>query len=518
MNKLIAALLGAGVMCTAFADTDSAPKIDGTIGREIQEVSAKRLAAPEVPALGIELPATRPSFDMPSVAGIDELECGRKIGYVEDAQEHILESIPWQEVPGIGHVQRVEFHSSNAGGLRLQLGRLRFAEGAQIRLYDPKGSAVLGPFTLPLPYPESAEEWWTPTIFGETLGLEVFVPKGVEVPYGVLAIKKIAYIQCGFTPGATLGCHNDATCFGDWANERDSVARITFIVGAGCGACSGSLMNRQPGDQSPLFYTAAHCVSTQAVATTVEFFWRFEPPSCNGVPPNSNDVPRTLGAQLLKTDPGTTTPGTGGADNTLLGCFEPPIGNWYNGWNAGAWASGDSATGIHHPRGSHKRISFGTTTGSTSAKGFDDDGDGDADIYVNVWDVALTSGTTQPGSSGSPIFDSSHRVRGALTGGSSACPPSTKYWGQFSDGFSTLQPYIYRAESPLNVYVSPWGGGPVENGTPGLPFNGVYEASFCVQAGQDVNIASGSYNERFRIWRPMKLTRWGAGTVRIGAL
>ncbi|MDW8107489.1 MAG: hypothetical protein RMK45_08420, partial [Armatimonadota bacterium] len=57
-----------------------------------------------------------------------------------------------------------------------------------------------------------------------------------------------------------------------------------------------------------------------------------------------------------------------------------------------------------------------------------------------------------------------------------------------------------------------------ERGTATNPFNTVYEATFCVQTNGTVRIRPGNYNERFRLWRAMRLERDGtSGVVRIGA-
>jgi lysyl endopeptidase len=286
-------------------------------------------------------------------------------------------------------------------------------------------------------------------------------------------------------------------------------------------------VNRGAGDFSPLFMTANHCVSAQGQASSLEAFWNYVTPNCNGTPPNFNTVARTDGAQILKRHTNT--------DWTLLGLWEPPGANFYIGWDAGNWASNNAATGVHHPRGTFKRISTGSSAGSTNGSLFcDNSGTVNCNctdptittcISVNVWNVSYASGTTEPGSSGSPIFDSASRMRGTLTGGPGGCAPITARYGRFDQAYTNLRYYMNNADIPATtVFVNggfagdPGNNGNTERGTPVNPFNQVYEATFCVRSGQTVTVTPGTYNQQMTIWRPMTITRNGtSGIVRIGA-
>jgi len=71
--------------------------------------------------------------------------------------------------------------------------------------------------------------------------------------------------------------------------------------------------------------------------------------------------------------------------------------------------------GIHHPRGDMKKISFShhpTTSANWRS----------AEHHDTHWKIHMwTNGTTEPGSSGSPLFNSRHLIVGQLTGGSASC-------------------------------------------------------------------------------------------------
>ncbi|HEY3411823.1 MAG TPA: trypsin-like peptidase domain-containing protein [Armatimonadota bacterium] len=461
--------------------------------------SAARLVAPDVAPVKIILPATVIA-PQPAATGSDT--DGLQIGYVQPAPPNLLDSAAWLPAPDGGSVMKVELTSANAGGLRVQLAGLG-GTGIEVRPYAPGSSAVFGPYQ-----PASGGDpagWWSPLVFGDTFGLELHLPAGKLMPLAGPVITGIVHTYCNngcnTGPGATLACHLDSTCYPAWAGEASGVAKIIFQDNGGCFMCSGSMLNRNAGDSSPLFLTANHCINNAAAASTVEFLWFYQTPACNGTPPDPNTVPCTLGSLLLKNQ--------GFYDCSLIGLYaNPPGGVQYEGWTTVAWGTGDAVTGIHHPRGSWKRISFGTFSDS-GVRQYNDNGQ---IISVSVWLVDYSQGTIEPGSSGSPLFDSSHHVRGPLTGGPGGCTPSGVGYGRLDLAYDTLSPFLNSVPSP--VYVSPGGGGG-QRGTSAEPLPSVFAGMYCVKAGDTVVANAGVYSERETLFRPMRITAQG-GIVRIG--
>jgi hypothetical protein len=264
--------------------------------------------------------------------------------------------------------------------------------------------------------------------------------------------------------------------------------------------------------------TAQHCINTQQSANGMEAYWFYQTATCNGTPPSINSVPRTTGALLLKQHYN--------SDWTLLGLYEPPAGNYYFGWDTGEWSSGNSGSRgsvVHHPGGTYKRVTFFTTDGTTSGCGRD------------LWSsqVYIGDGTIEGGSSGSAGLDvNNFRTRGTAScvevdgNGNWICPtpgnPVWVGWGRMDLAFPVIRWYIWYMANPtfVNRAVSgdPNNAGDSERGTASNPFNTVYEGTFCVPSNGTVRITPGNYNERFRVWRPMRLERDGtSGVVRIGA-
>jgi len=103
---------------------------------------------------------------------------------------------------------------------------------------------------------------------------------------------------------------------------------------------------------------------------------------------------------------------------------------YYAGWDATGSAP-SSSVGIHHPDGDIKKISVDNNLAVSS------DFDPDPAPYPSnsQWKVVdWDKGTTEGGSSGSPLFDdNSQKIIGQLTGGYAACGNSSSdYYGKFS--------------------------------------------------------------------------------------
>jgi lysyl endopeptidase len=105
----------------------------------------------------------------------------------------------------------------------------------------------------------------------------------------------------------------------------------------------------------------------------------------------------------------------GKPDITLVEIDEPippSYGLFLNGWGRRDVAPSE-AVSIHHPSTHGKRITF--ERDSTSITGFNNPSN---DTHIRVdWD----EGTTERGSSGSPLFNSAQQTVGVLSGGESGC-------------------------------------------------------------------------------------------------
>jgi hypothetical protein len=122
---------------------------------------------------------------------------------------------------------------------------------------------------------------------------------------------------------------------------------------------------------------------------------------------------------------------------TLLELSSQPASAYnvhYAGWDASVYTPLGSV-GIHHPNTDEKAISFNTN--SLTSRRSCIPGGNNLNTHWNVdnWE----QGTTEPGSSGSAIFDpTTKRVIGYLSGGAASCsnPSGLDCYGKFSVGWS----------------------------------------------------------------------------------
>jgi hypothetical protein len=163
--------------------------------------------------------------------------------------------------------------------------------------------------------------------------------------------------------------------------------------------------------------TAYHCNVRANRAPSLVVYWNFQSPSCGQQGGGSYED--TQSGSVLRAEWATS-------DVTLLlldEVPEPSFGVKYAGWNRGNNVP-TSAVAIHHPSTDEKSISFENDPLSvTTYQSNISPGDG-THLRIADWD----EGTTEPGSSGSPLFDQDHFVVGQLHGGGAACGNNAPDW------------------------------------------------------------------------------------------
>lgn len=317
----------------------------------------------------------------------------------------------------------------------------------------------------------------------------------------------------GGVAGGALSCNKDATCYvtGSTQAAYDATGQMNFIENGNNYVCTGTALNDQdPETFVPWFLTAYHCISTEAVANTLEVVWGWQTNSCNGSLPNYDALERSVGALVVALNPT-----DGGNDMCFLRLDEPvPSSGAFSGWTT---ALPDLGRSFHHPAGDYKRYAEWESVGICVPCGFCADSS-DYQFYNR------TFGLCEGGSSGSGIFTSGGQLFGQLFGtctdviGNPDPTCSTLddywwYWGEFEETYPLIS-------TKLAVGGTFWvnsniPGGLPENGSQTFPFNTFaegYNASF---HGAQIKAVAGSYPGTYTLTKQITIQAIN-GTVTIG--
>ena len=341
----------------------------------------------------------------------------------------------WDEAaPGIAR-WRLRLSSEGARSLSLHLKDLQLPNGAQLWLAGADGQDLQGPFTAAA---VRSGELWLPIVRASEAVLEVQLPtasqtalrlKLVEAFHGYRSLTAAGSPGKAGPGGSESGaCNLNVACpaGNDWRPE----IRATVYLATPESLCSGSLVNNTRLDERPLILTANHCGIRSINVASLTAYFNLQSSTCS-----SNDRGRVdqnlAGASVLARD--------SNSDFTLLTLAGPVPASFnalYAGWDARSTATPQSGVTIHHPSGDEKKISVY----SRSASKVDDEpiGSGPGGFTVDAWQVQWTQGTTEGGSSGSPLWNQDHRVVGVLSGGGASCadPTAPDFFARLERGWN----------------------------------------------------------------------------------
>ena len=336
--------------------------------------------------------------------------------------------------------------STGASGIGVHFRNFDLADGDQVYVYGPAAdSSVFGPFTSKGPL--ASGEFWSGTLSGDTAVIEFYARtaesrKAFQI-FEVSHILSELSSQLRADQPDFLPCEPDASCYADL--DKNAVGRFVFNRNGGVFVCTGTLLNDLLQDFIPYFLTANHCVATQAVAQTVEVFWFYQTTACNSLVLR-RWVQSPPGANLLATQSSN--------DFSLLRLRNnAPSGTIFTGWSPIAQSIGTSVVGLHHP-GPHFPPSIESrlrrASGSITSTSFGCPATG----LVNAYKVDWTLGATEPGSSGSGLWNSSHQLVGVLSCTSNTCVGFSSY-GQFANFYSQIQRYLTATTGAPRVTTNP---------------------------------------------------------------
>ena len=342
----------------------------------------------------------------------------------------------WVEVEGQAEWK---FTVEAPGARNVNLGFSRFVlpKSASLEL-RAGGQLRVRPFTAN--DNEEHGELWTPVVAGEELELVLKVSQAERAKLQLqLTSVNRGFRDVSFAAGyrkigneAPLGdCHIDVVCSAGQSGVgpaidayREQIRSAGVFTLGGVDTCSGAAINNTRNDGTPYYLTADHCGVRTGNASSMVVFWNHENQSCRtpgtGANGENGDGPITdfnTGAIFRST--------YANSDMTLVELddpLDPDHEVFLAGWSRTGTPS--MAVGIHFPSTSEKRISFDfdalRSTGDSSST---------PNANGTHWMVIdWNHGSTEGGSSGSPLFDQNQRIVGQLTGGDAACGNDDADW------------------------------------------------------------------------------------------
>ncbi len=373
-----------------------------------------------------------------------------QVGYPRDIPASLrslpLASLPWTTLGDGSRAVQVQVVAADAAGIRIAYHVDGPTNGLELRFSGSGRDQVFRSTAIP-----SAETAWSPVLEGNTGTVELHVLAGFDPSQFTVTFDQLSHlvkVGAGLNKtvreiGSAGSCNIDIACVSNPStallNIAKATAQMVFSDTSGTYLCTGTLLNSTSG--ADYFYSAAHCISSQSAASTLNTYWFFDAVACN-----STAIPPYQlvggGATLVMTDPT--------MDVTLLQLrASPPTGAVRAAWNATVIPTGTVTVDVHHPSGDLKKFSQGTMQGYVQGPAAYDNVprfQAGKDSFISIrW----AQGTTEGGSSGSGVFTFNstggyYELRGGLEGGAASCdnPNGLDRFSRMDMLYTKLAPYL----------------------------------------------------------------------------
>lgn len=360
--------------------------------------------------------------------------------------------LTWFELPN-GKIAHWVVQSSGALALRLQLNVNRINTGGEIRFFSLDDiSKTYKAFDKTQLMPNGAgKSFWSPTVQGDAIGIEIFIPKTAGNPDIVIDTPQLSHIYKPLfgmleslpstSTRAADVCHIDIACAAQSFQEvANAVAKYIYVDGQYAYYCTGTLLSdTDNSSQLPYFITANHCVDNTASAESMELYWLYQNDLCSNGSASTAQVTHSGSTLLINS--------TDSDLSFMLLNENPPNGTTLSGWTTTELTPNDNVHGIHHPEGDVKKYSNGTFTHFESivllGNTFYVSQDPDGNFMQVVWSEGITAG----GSSGSGLWinnEGTPYLVGTLLGGTSFCstPQAPDDYGRFDRGYPLISQWL----------------------------------------------------------------------------
>ncbi|MCG2418495.1 T9SS type A sorting domain-containing protein [Aequorivita sp. F47161] len=332
----------------------------------------------------------------------------------------------WTALPNGGKIWRATIQSYGALNLSINFNDFYLPLGSRLQLYNQDRTDVTRTYNNSQNRINGQLGTWF--VKGDIIWIEYYQP-----PYTQdrprLQINSVIH---GYRMGSVIAlldgvrgindsgeCNYDVNCpvGADFDSKKDLVKKAVALLNLGNGyLCSAALVNNTRNDKTPYLLTANHCLDTSDPALwSIRFNWVSPTPVC-GTGEDSGDLQTNFtisGAELKANNTK--------SDFALVELFEKIPESWDVAF--AGWDNSDTnplfEVGIHHPNGDIMKI----CRDNSGATKVDANGTqvwligGGSHGSGNGWEI----GTTESGSSGSPLFNENGHIIGQLYAGQSAC-------------------------------------------------------------------------------------------------
>ncbi len=360
-----------------------------------------------------------------------------RMGILLPVDKGIHNSGTWTRMSNGDKIWQLRITSKDALATGFYFDNFHLPAGSRLYVYNDEKTNLIGAFTDKNNHTNGY--FATSLIAGDAAILEYFEPFVVkdtvilnisEINYAYRGVNIISTDKNGF--GSSGSCEVNANCSegNDWKLQKGGVVRINIRVGSSTSWCTGALVNNTLNDFKPYMLTADHCGHNASAANISQwiFYFNYESDVCSN-PTAEGTLSSHSMTGAVKVASGGNSGNTGSDFYLVLLNNEVPksYNPYFQGWDRSGNASA-SGVSIHHPEGDIKKISTYNTPLVSSAYNT---------VFSHwkvVWNATANGhGVTEPGSSGSPIFNASGRLVGTLTGGTSSCSflSDPDFYGKF---------------------------------------------------------------------------------------
>jgi len=381
-------------------------------------------------------------------------------GYIIPFQKEEMGRGIWETVKAGTHTWRIGISRENAKALNVYFQDVALRNNEQLFIYNVDRTVVLGAFTNM----NNGKYLATEFIYDNEIVVE-FSTQYTErvIPFGIRGIGVSVLANSSRDFGDADFCEILVNCpeGADWQNEKRGVTRILVAEGTKLYWCTGALVNNANLDATPYMLTANHCGENSSLTDYANWVFDFQYESNDCEMPSSEPISKSLsGSTLIAHAKSSTNAGSDFKLVLLNDAIPEDYNPYFNGWNRNGENSPSGVT-IHHPEGDLQMIST-YTDALVSTNYLNPTPDPNGKYWEVRWTETVSGfGVTEPGSSGSPIFDPAGNIVGLLSGGRADCINNDRpdYYGKFSyswasngaDPGNQLQPWLDPENSGIEI-------------------------------------------------------------------